>query len=346
MADDETQEHEQLPDEKRMSLVEHLEELRRRLIYSLAGLAVAMALALIFGHQIIALLKYPYDKAVSQLGMPSQLSVLSAGAGFDAYMKVSFYCGLILSCPWIVYQLWMFVSAGLYPRERRYVTYSVPFSALLFMGGAAFFLLAVSVPAIRFLLWFDHWMGLNPIVTLQSHVEFMTDMILAFGLAFQTPLAIFILARVGLVSIRTLNRYRRHAIFVILVFSAVFAPPDVLSMLAMALPMWMLFEAGVLLAYITVRKQERQEREEDARDRALAVENQAPAQEGAEQTSPYDQPQEDAAVAQQDGQEEKAATQGDPEPQDHEPAVQAAPGAPRADSPEQGHEEQDQTARD
>jgi sec-independent protein translocase protein TatC len=244
------------PEATRMTLGEHLDELRVRIIRSLIGLAVGTAVGLASGKQLVWLLVWPYRVAATELGMAPELAVMSAGAGFDSYMKISFYFGLILACPWIVYQLWMFIAAGLYPKERRYVSSTVP---LLFLAGAAFFVLAVAVPAIRFLLMFDHWMGLKPVVTLQSHIGFMTDMILAFGLAFQTPLAIYILAKVGLVSMGTLHKYRKHAIFAILVFSAVFAPPDALSMLAMAGPMWLLYEFGVVLAYFAIRKQRRQE---------------------------------------------------------------------------------------
>jgi sec-independent protein translocase protein TatC len=264
-------EPEQEQEATRMSLGEHLDELRRRVIYSLLGLATAMAAALVFGREIVWVLKHPYDAALQQVepGADAGLAVLSAGAGFDAYMRISFYCGLVIACPWILYQLWLFISAGLYPNERRYVSRSVPFSVLLFLGGTAFFYFFVAVPAIRFLLWFDRYMGLKPMVTLQSHVGFMTDMFLAFGIAFQTPLAILILAKVGLVDMKMLNRYRRMAIFAILVFSAVFAPPDALSMLAMAVPMWLLYEFGVLLAFLAIRKRQREKAQEAAEDQSM-----------------------------------------------------------------------------
>lgn len=239
-----------------MTLGEHLEELRRRVIYALLGVAVAVAVSLAFAREVILAFEWPYQKALAEIGMPwEKLAVLSVGAGFDVYMRVALYCGLLLAGPWIIYQAWAFVAAGLHPRERRVVLMAVPAFVGLFLGGAAFFVAFVAVPAIKFLIGFDRWLDLDPVVTLQSQIGFMTDMVLAFGLAFQTPLAILLLAKVGLVSMKTLRKYRRHAIVAIAAFAAVFAPPDALSMLALGLPMWLLYELGVVLAYfLALRK--------------------------------------------------------------------------------------------
>jgi sec-independent protein translocase protein TatC len=161
---------------------------------------------------------------------------------------------LILAAPWIIYQLWAFISAGLYPKERRLVHHFVPAFVVLFAGGAAFFLFVVSVPTIKGLLWFDNLVEGHTVITIQNQIDFMGNLMLVFGLAFQIPLAILILARVGLVSMKGINKYRRHVIMGILIFGAVMGPGDVLSSTALALPMWLLYEAGALLAYFLVLK--------------------------------------------------------------------------------------------
>ncbi len=242
----------------RMSLGEHLEELRRRIIYSLYGVAAGAAVGLAFGRYVILAMEYPYKVALAKLGRPAeQLAVLSVGAGFDLYMKTALYCGLLLGAPWIIYQIWAFVSVGLLPREKQAVRFAVPFFVVLFLCGAAFFVFLVAVPALEFLIGFDHWLEVTPVVTLQSQVGFMAEMMIVFGLAFQTPLAILVLAKAGLVSMRGLRKYRRHVIVAITAFAAVFAPGDVISMFALAVPMWLLYELGVLLAwFLALRRRE------------------------------------------------------------------------------------------
>ena len=246
--------------DKRMTLWEHLEELRTRLIRSLLGLVGAMVVTTIFGKQILAFLKYPYDRVVEDLkdsypNLRVNLSTLSVLSPMEIYFRVALYGGLVLAAPWILYQTWLFIAAGLYPKERRYVKLTVPFSTLLFFCGAMFFVFVAAVPAMRFLIWFGVWLGLDPIITLDSHISFMTSMMLIFGITFQTPLAVLILAKVGLVSVKTLNHYRKHVIVGILIVAAVATPsPSPLDQIVLGVPMWMLYELGVLLAYIATRK--------------------------------------------------------------------------------------------
>ena len=266
MADEETTKDEASVDATRMSLGEHLEELRTRLIYAVAGLMIAMVLGLVLGKPLLQFLTHPYSVACKSLGATDELMVTSAGAGLDAYLQISFYFGLILAGPWILIQLWLFISAGLYPKERQYISRSIPFSLGLFVLGGAFFVWFVAVPALKFLIWFDQWMGLKPMVTLTSHMSFMTDMILTFGLAFQLPLAVLILAKVGIADMGTFNRFRKHVVVAIAAFSAVFAPGDPWSMVLMAIPMWMLYELGVGLAYLSIRKQKKEEEAERLRE--------------------------------------------------------------------------------
>jgi sec-independent protein translocase protein TatC len=246
--------------ERRMSLGEHLEELRRRLIYAILGFTAGMGLSLAFTWHVIRAMEHPYRRAMDRLGEPPDLLAgPGVGAGFDLYMKTAVYCGLLVGAPWIIYQIWAFVSAGLYRREKRVVSLAIPFFVLLFLLGAAFFYFVVADPAIRFLVHFDIWLRVRPFITLQTLVGFMAQMMLVFGLAFQTPLVVLVLAKAGLVSMRTLRRYRRHAIVLVLAFAAVFAPGDVVSMLALALPMWLLYELGVVLAYFLAFKKRQAE---------------------------------------------------------------------------------------
>lgn len=246
--------------QRRMTLAEHLDELRRRLIFAMLGLLAGAGIGVAFSKQVIGFLMVPYNEAMARLHLaPDELVVLNAGGGFDIWLRVALYCGAILAGPWIIYQIWAFISAGLYPREKRFVQYSIPFSAALFLAGGAFFVLYVAVPAMMFLMGMDRWLDLKPMITLQNQVAFMTDMILAFGLAFQLPLGVLILAKVGLVDMAALKRYRKHVLLAIVVFSGIFAPPDALSMVAMIVPMWMLYELGVGLSWLLVLRHRKEE---------------------------------------------------------------------------------------
>jgi len=242
------------PDEKRMSVSEHLEELRRRIIYILIALGVSTGLSLLFAPRIISLLKSPYVRVMEALGLAPDLAVLDVTGGLVSYLKIALYAGLVLAAPFIFYQVWAFVAAGLYEREKRYVRRSVPFCSVLFIAGVAFFLLVVAQRVLYFLLALAKWLGMVPVITFPSFVSFMMRMMVVFGLAFQTPLAILVLGMTGLVSARTLNRYRKHVIVIILALAAIFTPPDPFSQIALGLPMWGLYELGALLVYLFARK--------------------------------------------------------------------------------------------
>jgi sec-independent protein translocase protein TatC len=241
-------------DASRMGLEEHLEELRWRILYAILGLAVATAVCLIFAPRLIEWLKGPYVAAMNSVGLEPDLAVLDVSAGLKNYLKVSIYAGLVIASPWVFYQFWAFVAAGLYERERRYVHFAAPACAGLFIAGATFFVLVVARPVLSFLLGLTVWLGMTPIITFDSHIGFMARMMVVFGLAFQTPLLILLLRLMDVVSMAALHHYRRHVIVGIFLMAAIFTPPDPLSQLAMAIPMWLLYELGIVLSWIFVRR--------------------------------------------------------------------------------------------
>lgn len=189
----------------------------------------------------------------------ARLQTLAPAEAFSAYMKVSFIAGLILTCPWVFYQLWMFVAAGLYEHERRYVRTAVPFSAGLFIVGALFFLFVVAPISLRFFLIFADLMDVASNWTLQKYISFVTVLMLVFGLAFQTPIAIFILNRTGLVSLEMLTRARKYVFLTVFIIAAVVTPPDVISQILLGFPLYALYELGILLAYLSRKKRKAKE---------------------------------------------------------------------------------------
>lgn len=316
-----------------MSLGDHLEELRARLILAMLGLLLGTVISLVFGTRILKFIEIPYDAAMrgrikatevpqtqremlsfvavffdtltqrlatdpntaavkldpTQLGVlqdvssqavqawvektyggkadgplpfERQLRSLGPAEAFIAYMKISLISGLILTAPWVFYQIWAFVAAGLYPMERRYVYRAVPFSAALFIIGALFFLFIIARYTLIFFLSFGDAVSVASDWTLQKYVSFVTILMLVFGLAFQTPIAVLIMVRTGLVSIQTLRNYRKYVIVGLAFVSAVATPsPDPLSMLALLIPLYALYEFGIVLSVIAEKKAKKREQQ-------------------------------------------------------------------------------------
>jgi len=332
MGDDKKKKKKKIQDplDSTMSLGDHLEELRMRLLRALLGIGAGVIIGLIFGRAIISFMEGPYHDATAEFlfsiepdyqsdldsgviseGLQRQfkdngvalssdvtvsnksviwkgkrwlitdkkdkywlkkekddkgknklniyqeirLQVIAVAAGFISYIKIALITGLVLSSPWVFYQLWMFVAAGLYPHERRYVHLAAPFSAALFVAGALFFLLVVAPLTLGFLVLFNKTMlNVRSQFTFQHYISFVSHLMLVFGLAFQTPTAIFFLNRTGLVSIQALNRSRKFVLLAIFIVAAMATPPDVISQVMLAIPLYFLFELGILLSYLSGRK--------------------------------------------------------------------------------------------
>jgi sec-independent protein translocase protein TatC len=319
------------PLETTMSLGDHLEELRARLILAILGLVVGTIVCLTFGRRIVQFIEHPYHKvmerhrqlkveaelkdqqapnasayllnafatnllkalqgpnapaidpnavkfaqkiyvetmaklahdpnyvsAVAHGGSSSSDTDLKATAPADpfiAYMKITLISGLIVSSPWVFYQLWMFIGAGLYEHERKYVRTAVPFSTALFVTGALFFLFVIAPLCLKFFLNFGEFIGVTAIWTFDKYISFVTMLMLVFGLAFQTPIAIFVLTRTGLVSIESFRKSRKYVIVAIFLIAGLATPPDVISQIALAIPLCALFELGILLSSLAQRRQ-------------------------------------------------------------------------------------------
>lgn len=238
----------------RMTLADHLDELRKRVLLAVAGLTVGLVIGLVFASDIAHALERPYVQVMQNLNLRPDLNVLDVSQGFNIYLEIALDTAMLLASPWIFYQVWMFVAAGLYPNERKYVKYAVPASALLFLMGAAFYLLVVSKSIIAFLLGFSRYMGLVPMITFDNYISFMTTMMVIFGLGFQTPIVVLLLAKMGLVPLEMLRKYRKHVVVVLAILSAVLTPsPDFMSQLMLLGPMWLLYEIGVILVRVLVK---------------------------------------------------------------------------------------------
>lgn len=168
--------------------------------------------------------------------------------GFMIYFMVCLVSGLVLSSPWVFYQLWEFVAAGLYRHERHYVLKFLPFSLGLFLGGVFLCFFYVLPYTLQFLLGFNVWLGIEPTLRISEWINFATVLPLVFGVCFQTPLVMLIIERLGILSAQDFREKRRLAILIIVVVAAVITPTqDPLSLSLLAVPMYLLYELGLFL---------------------------------------------------------------------------------------------------
>lgn len=319
-------------DLKKMSLGDHLEELRARLILMLLGIVVGLIVGLTVGKDLINLLEAPYDRAMrsvqqktaesetepepralltnlvriqipeqsaeiiqslkpgdhflayidyyrddpnnpafavlkersgktgeeasSAAGRVKGLQTITPAEGFLIYMKVSLVFGIVLTSPWLFWQIWAFVSAGLYRHERKFVNMVAPISGLLFIIGSIFFLLVIAPFVMNFFMAFNSGLRVESNWTLQNYMSMVLNLTLVFGLMFQSPIAIVFAERMGLVSVQALASSRKYVFLGCFVLSAIMTPPDPVSQISLALPLYVLYESSIIVCRLWKRKRE------------------------------------------------------------------------------------------
>lgn len=197
-------------------------------------------------------------------------TVFTVQEGFMTWLKVSFVAGLVLSSPWVFYQLWLFVAAGLYPHERKYVHIYLPFSSGLFLGGAAFCFYCVFPFVLGFLLQFSHDLGFQTQIRVADWIDFAIMLPVMFGISFQLPLVMLFLERLSIFEVKDYQEKRRIAIFVITVISMILTPAEPYSMLMMMFPMILLYELGIIICR-SFPKPKPFDDEEDEKKTAIAT---------------------------------------------------------------------------
>lgn len=225
-----------------LTLTEHLRELRGCLVRSLYGIAVGMGLCYYYSPVIMDCLRRPIIKY-----LPAEGLVFTAPTDkFMMILKVSFFGGVLLSAPWWLYQLWRFVAPGLYQNERRYTLGFIFSGTVLFAVGVAFAYFLAVPAAFEFLMTFGGDVD-KPMITISAYLSFMVTFLFMFGFAFELPLVIVLLGMMGIVNQRFLREYRRFFIVGMSIIAAVVTPPDVMSMILMLVPMYVLFEISIFL---------------------------------------------------------------------------------------------------
>jgi sec-independent protein translocase protein TatC len=246
------------PEDVPMTVLEHIGELRSRLIKALLGTLPAMILSWELREQLLEFLMHPFTLAYQRLGLGDKavLNYSNPPEMFTTYMKISIVCGFMMSSPWVFYQVWGFIAPGLYKKEKLY---AIPFvlSSTVFFAGGAFFAYGALMPSM-----YETLLGMGgqiagsallvqPMMMITENLSFATQILLAFGVVFEVPVVVTFLALAGLVDWRQLLAFGRWWVVIASVLSAVLTPtPDAGSMLLMLVPLVVLYYASVGLAYL------------------------------------------------------------------------------------------------
>jgi sec-independent protein translocase protein TatC len=244
---------------KRMSFLEHLEELRTRIIRSLAGLAVAFLLCLVFMNQLWDAVRAPFVKAMLSLHLTPELAALTPMEGFQiVWFKVPVLAALFVASPWVLYQVWAFISPGLYKKERRLATPFILCTAGLFILGGCFAYFVAFRFGLTFLLSISKDSGIHPYISASEYFDLFVNVILGVALIFEMPILIFFLTLLHVVHPSFLLKHSRYAILGITILAAAVTPtPDAVNMTIFAAPMILLYFIGVFASYLLVLKREK-----------------------------------------------------------------------------------------
>ncbi|MEO8660843.1 MAG: twin-arginine translocase subunit TatC [Bryobacteraceae bacterium] len=242
----------------RMSFLEHLEELRSRLIRALAGFGVAFLLCLTFTEKLWVIVQTPAAEALTSLGLPPNLVILTPMEGFNViWLKLPVLISIFIASPWILYQVWAFIAPGLYSKERRWAIPFIVSSAGLFISGGLFAYFVAFRFGLTFLLGIGRGIGVVPLVSISEYFDLFVNVILGIALVFELPVLIFFLTLLRIASPRFLLSHSRYAILGIVILAAIITPtPDVFNLTIFAAPMIGLYFVGLLASYLLVLHRE------------------------------------------------------------------------------------------
>ena len=234
---------------KEMPFLDHLEELRWRILKSLLSVFICMIAALVFSEKLLNLLTLPNNS----LPDPAKLIFLKPTGMLLVRMEIALVAGLIIASPIVFSQFWRFVAPGLLHKERHFISYAILFSIVCFIGGC-FFAYGVMIPTV---LPFLYQMGTETIqatININDYISFILRLILVSGLIFELPVISFFLARIGILTPEFMRKYRRYGIVLVFVTSAIITPPDPMSQVLMAFPLLFLYQISIWVAGIGQKK--------------------------------------------------------------------------------------------
>lgn len=227
--------------ERKLHFLEHLEELRRRIIYCLISILILSVLSFIFSSKIIKILSHPIES----------LYFFTPTEAFFVKVKVSIVCGFVLSLPVIIYHIWSFIIPALIPKEKKYAAPLVVSSSILFLVGASFSYFIIIPIGLKVLLSFGG-AELVPLIGVSKYLNFILWLLVSFGIVFELPVVIFFLTKLGVVETETLKAKRKHAILLIFILAAVLTPTvDFVTQILMGIPLILLYEISILVSRLS-----------------------------------------------------------------------------------------------
>ena len=246
-----------------MGFLDHLEELRRRIVYSIAAVALGFFACWWKVEKIYDIMQRPIMDALRNNGMSEKLVYLNPTEPFNLYLKIAALAGLFLTSPFVLYQVWMFISPGLYRNEKRYVVPFMVSTIALFSAGGYFGFKIVYPAALNFLISFGK--QFQPMITIKEYTELFLSIILGMGLIFEMPILVFFLALMGIVTAGWMWKNFRYSILIIFIVAAIVTPTtDILNMCIFAAPMIALYAVSIGIAYVVHPRQRAARREKQA----------------------------------------------------------------------------------
>src|SRR6185437_1522423 len=239
------------------TLISHLLELRNRLIRAMIAWVIVVIPCFYYSNPLFEMVAEPIQ---NKLPTGPHLTATGVNTPFMTPFKLAMYVALFIAMPYVLYQVWAFVAPGLYRHEKRFALPLVVSSILLFYAGIAFAFFAVFPVVFQFMVATTP-KGILMMTDISQYLDFVMRLFLAFGIAFEAPIAVVLLATTGLVSVEKLASNRGYVLIAIFVAAAALAPPDSISMIIMAVPMYLLYEAGLFFAKIAVKAKARREAE-------------------------------------------------------------------------------------
>ncbi len=241
------------------TFISHLLELRNRLLYALWGVAVVFAVAVFFADELYQFLAQPLMAV-----LPEGASMIATDpiSPFLTPIKLSIAVSIVVAIPWILYQVWAFIAPGLYKNERRMVVPLIVSSTFLFYLGMAFAYFIVFPTAFKFLAGTAP-AGVQVMTDMKAYIDFVYALFFAFGVAFEVPVAVVLLVRLGVIKAQTLSTKRSYVVLWCFIVAAFLTPPDAISQIMLAVPMWMLFEVGLFFAH-RIKPRSEDEAEDEA----------------------------------------------------------------------------------